>query len=59
MGQIPRIARWRPRQIKGRSTMRKFMRGELAHENGASLVQLGGCGRVPVWQALLTHAGMP
>jgi hypothetical protein len=37
---VPRIARRRPGQVKGRPTVRKFMRGKLAEQDRTGLMQL-------------------
>jgi len=59
MRQMPRIARRRPREIEGRSTVRKFVGGELAHEGRTGLVKLRCRGGVHIGHAIEAHFGMP
>src|SRR5262245_31882273 len=59
MRQMPRIARRRPWQIEGRPAVRKFVRGQLAHEDRTGLAELTRSGRVGVGNALEAHFGMP
>src|SRR5262249_30001715 len=56
--QVPRIARRWPRQIERGAAVRKFVRGELAHEDGTGLVKLTSRGGVRVGNTIETHFRM-
>src|SRR5262245_56266174 len=59
MCQMPRITCRRPREVEGGPAVRKFMRGELAHEDRAGLIELASRSRVRVGDAIEAHFRMP
>src|SRR5262245_5253108 len=46
MLQMPGVTRRGPRQVEGRPAVSEFMRGKLAEEHGAGIVELARRGRV-------------